>query len=71
MEDAPINLDFDKELVLSLNLGVAMQINKFGVDLRYSTGLSENLASYFQSNTLVSIDTKSHQVTLSISYQLN
>ena len=69
------DLNLENDLVLGLNVGVAMQVRKFGFDLRYSPGLSENLAVYFDDLPVdgggFSIDTKSDQIIFSFSYQIN
>ncbi len=69
------DLNIENNIVLGLNLGITLNISKFGIDLRYTNGLSENLAVYF--NDLIAdglgyfIDTKSNQFIMSISYQIN
>ena len=65
----------ENDFVLGLNIGVAMQLHKFGFDLRFSTGLSENLA-IVADNTAVDgfayfINAKSDQFIFSFSYQIN
>ncbi len=73
----PYNLDLNLEndFVLGLNVGVSLQLQKFGFDLRYSWGLSENLAVDFSRIPAdgwgYSIDTKSNQIIFSFSYQIN
>ena len=69
------DLSFDKEVTLEFNIGLGVQLDKFGIDLRYKTGFSENLAIYIDDipadGVGYSIDSKSDQLVLSFSYQLN
>ncbi|MGB5463149.1 MAG: outer membrane beta-barrel protein [Aureibaculum sp.] len=69
------DLSIDKELILEFNIGLGVQLDKFGIDLRYKTGFSENLAIYIDDipadGVGYSIDSKSDQLVLSFSYQLN
>ena len=73
----PSELDFklQDDYIWGLNVGVALQLQKFGFDLRYSWGLSENLAVDFHympaDGPGYSIDTKSDQIIFSFSYQIN
>ena len=70
-----VDLNLENDFVLGLNVGVALQLQKFGFDLRYSRGLSENLAVDFSTIPAdgwgYSIDTKSDQIIFSFSYQIN
>ena len=69
------DLNIENEVVLGLNIGVTLQLLKFGFDLRYNPGLSENLAIYTDDLPVdglgYSIDTKSDQIIFSFSYQFN
>ena len=69
------DLNIENEVVLGLNVGVAMQLRKFGFDLRYSPGLSENLAVFTDDIPVdgygFSINTKADQIIFSFSYQIN
>ena len=69
------DLNIEKEVVLGLNVGVTLQLLKFGFDLRYSPGLSDNLADYVDDLPVdglgYSIDIKSDQIIFSFSYQFN
>ena len=70
-----VDLNLENDFVLGLNVGVALQLRKFGFDLRYSRGLSENFAVDFSRIPAdgwgYSIDTKSDQIIFSFSYQIN
>lgn len=69
------DLDIEDDIVLGLNIGIALQLQKLGFDLRYSPGLSENLAVYLDEVPVdgigYSIETKSNQIIFSFSYQIN
>ncbi len=69
------DLTFENDLTIGYNIGASFIINKFGVDIRYSSGFSENVASYLDDIPLDGngyvIDTRSSQFLLSLSYQLN
>ncbi|MDX5586608.1 MAG: outer membrane beta-barrel protein [Aureibaculum sp.] len=69
------DLNIEKEVILGLNVGVTLQLLNFGFDLRYSPGLTENLAVYVDDLPVdglgYSIDTKSDQIIFSFSYQFN
>ena len=69
------DLNIENEVVLGLNIGVTLQLLKFGFDLRYNPGLSENSAIYTDDLPVdglgYSIDTKSDQIIFSLSYQFN
>ena len=70
-----VDLNLENDFVLGLNVGVAVQLRKFGFDLRYSPGLSENLAVNEEDIPVdgfgYSIDSKSDQIIFSFSYQIN
>jgi len=69
------DLNIENDIVLRLNIGITLNISKFGIDLRYTTEISENLAVNFNNLPFdglgYSIDTKSKQLVMSISYQIN
>jgi len=69
------DLDIENDIVLGLNFGIALQLQKLGFDLRYSPGLSDNLAVYLDDLPVdglgYTIDTKSDQIIFSFSYQIN
>lgn len=69
------DFDIENDIVLGLNVGIALQLQKLGFDLRYSPGLSENLAIYFDDvpvdGLAYSINTKADQIIFSFSYQFN
>ena len=60
---------------MGLNFGATVEYKKFGIDLRYSPGLSENLAvdTHFLhvDGFAYSINTRSDQIIFSFSYMLN
>ncbi|WP_422105054.1 outer membrane beta-barrel protein [Winogradskyella sp.] len=66
-------LDIENDLMLGINTGIAVNIQKFGIDLRYERTFGENLMR-FQSDLnqsfFAAIDTRAEQIILSISYKL-
>ena len=68
-------LDFENKTSLAFNFGARFLISKFGIDLRYLTSVSENLAVYVDAVPVdglgYSLDTRSNQFVLTVSYQLN
>jgi len=70
-----IDLKIDKDFVLGLNIGAALQVYKFGIDLRYMSHVSKNEAINFDAVAADGpgyiLDTKSNQIILSLSYQIN
>lgn len=69
------DLNLENEVVLGLNIGITLQLVKFGFDLRYCPKLSENLAVYLDDLPAdgigYTIDTRSDQIIFSFSYQIN
>ena len=69
------DLTFENEISIGYNIGANFVIKKFGIDIRYSSGFSENIASYLDDIPLDGngyvIDTRSSQFLLSLSYQIN
>jgi len=69
------DLNIENDVVLGINIGASVKVSKFGFDVRYTGGLSENLAVYFDDLPVdgmgYSIDTKPNQFILSVSFQVN
>ena len=69
------DLTFENDLTIGYNIGASFIIKKFGIDIRYSSGFSENIASYLDDIPLdgngYAINTRSSQFLLSLSYQIN
>ena len=77
-----VNTDFDgitigdvkNDFSVGLNFGVGVNFNRFGIDLRYERGFSDNEATFINNNlgsTAVSrIDTRPEQLILSVSFIL-
>jgi len=69
------DLNTEHDIVMGLNFGATVEYKKFGIDLRYSPGLSENLAvdTHFLhvDGFAYSINTRSDQIIFSFSYMLN
>ena len=66
--------DLEKDFTVGLNLGVGVNFNKLGIDLRYERGFTENEASFINTNVLTGIndrvDTRANQLILSLSLVL-
>ncbi len=69
------SLDFDNTAILLFNVGMNLEIARFGFDLRYTNGFSENLGIYLDEVIVdglgYSIDTKLSSFIFSIAYKLN
>jgi hypothetical protein len=63
--------DVDSDFTVGLNLGAGVNLGRFGVDLRYERGFSDNEATFIKTNiTNVEadrIDTRPDQLILSLS----
>tara|TARA_R110002049_G_scaffold38978_2_gene120390 strand:+ start:47958 stop:48593 length:636 start_codon:yes stop_codon:yes gene_type:complete len=58
------------DFTVGLNFGIGLNINKFGIDLRYERGFSDNEATFINDNitsTESRIDTRPDQLILSLS----
>ena len=65
--------DIDNDLTLGFNLGAGVNLGKFGIDLRYERGFSENEISFINSNIVNvddRVDTRPDQLILSFSLNL-
>ena len=60
------------DLTVGLNFGIGVNIYKFGIDLRYERGFSENEATFIGNNgiDISRIDTRPDQLILSVSLLL-
>ena len=66
--------DLDKNVTVGLNIGAAVQLGRFGIDLIYDRGFSSNEASFIGSNVDISsftLDTRQEQIKVGISYRLS
>ncbi|WP_298536713.1 porin family protein [uncultured Algibacter sp.] len=62
--------DIEKEFSAGLNFGVAFNLKKLGIDLRYERGFSKNEATFINDNIINTenrIDTRPSQLILSVS----
>ena len=66
-EDITIK-DLENDFTIGVNLGIALNFNGFGVDLRYERGLSQNEAKFGLVESR--IDTRPEQLILGISFAL-
>jgi len=63
----------ENDFSIGLNFGVAINFEKFGLDLRYERGLSENEAAFLDNNGIGiddKLDTRPDQLILSLSVNL-
>ena len=69
------DLTIENDLSVGFNIGANYVVDKFGIDLRYSSGFSENTASYLDDIPLDGngyiLDTRPSQFLLSLSYKIN
>ena len=63
--------DVENDFSVGLNFGVGLNFNKFGIDLRYERGFSDNEATFINNNlgtdVVSKIDTRPEQLILSLS----
>lgn len=63
--------DVNDDFTVGLNFGIGLNFNKFGIDLRYERGFSDNEARFINTNIGVGvdsrIDTRPEQLILSLS----
>jgi len=65
--------DIDNDFTVGFNLGAGVNLGKFGVDLRYERGFTENEISFINSNIINvndRVDTRPDQLILSFSLNL-
>lgn len=66
--------DVENDFSVGLNLGAGVNLGKFGIDLRYERGFSENEVSFINSNITNlngdRVDTRPDQLILSFSLKL-
>ena len=63
----------ENDFSIGLNFGLAINFEKFGLDLRYERGFSDNEATFLDNNGLVindRLDTRPDQLILSLSINL-
>lgn len=68
-----INIDeIDNDFSVGLNFGIAANFEKFGLDLRYERGFSDNEAQFLNNNgiDIDRLDTRPDQLILSLSVNL-
>ncbi|MFS4418690.1 outer membrane beta-barrel protein [Maribacter sp. 2307ULW6-5] len=74
-EFADVDIDeVENDVTVGLNLGAGVNLGKFGVDVRYERGFSENEITFLNNNlpsinTNDRVDTRPDQVILSLSYK--
>ncbi|MET6991755.1 outer membrane beta-barrel protein [Sediminicola arcticus] len=71
--DGVIIGDVEKDVTVGLNIGAGLSFGKFGLDLRYERGFSENEVAVFSANNVPTgdrIDTRPDQLILSLSLKM-
>lgn len=71
-EDANIE-SIKSDFTMGLNFGIALNLTKVGIDLRYERGFSKNEATIIANNTSANVgklDTRPEQLILSVSVKL-
>ena len=61
--------DVESDFSVGLNFGIALNLNKLGIDLRYERGFSDNEATFLGNNGINTsrLDTRPDQLILSLS----
>jgi hypothetical protein len=66
--------DIENDFSVGLNFGIALNLNKVGIDLRYERGFSSNEAAFISNNlggnTVSRLDTRPNQLILGLSFIL-
>ena len=66
--------DVNNDFTVGLNFGIGLNFNRFGIDLRYERGFSDNEATFINTNlgsgAVSRIDTRPEQLILSLSFIL-
>ncbi|KPM31559.1 Hypothetical protein I595_2051 [Croceitalea dokdonensis DOKDO 023] len=65
--------DIENDFSVGANLGIGVNLGKFGIDLRYERGFTENELNFINSNIVNvndRVDTRPDQLILSLSLQL-
>ncbi|WP_343488389.1 porin family protein [Allomuricauda sp. d1] len=66
--------DIENDFTVGVNLGAGVNLGKFGIDLRYERGFSENEVNFINSNITTlngdRVDTRPDQLILSFSLKL-
>lgn len=62
--------DLENDFTVGLNFGIAFNLEKFGIDLRYERGFSDNEAAFIGNGLDSRLDTRPNQLILSLSVNL-
>jgi hypothetical protein len=63
--------DVENDFTIGVNIGVAVEIGRIGIDVRYERGLSENEASWTKAGNTFTLDSRPEQIMFSLSYRLS
>ena len=63
--------DVKNDFTIGINIGAAVEFGRIGIDVRYERGLSENEASWTNSSTIFTLDSRPEQIIFNLSYRLS
>ena len=63
--------DVKDEYSVGVNIGASVEIGRFGIDVRYERGLSENEAEWTDAGETFRLDSRPEQLIFSLSYSLS
>ncbi|UMB61486.1 PorT family protein [Lutibacter sp. A80] len=63
--------DVENEYSVGVNIGASLEIGRFGFDVRYERGLSENEAEWTDAGETFTLDSRPEQLIFSLSYSLS
>lgn len=63
--------DVENEYSVGVNIGASLEIGRFGIDVRYERGLSENEAEWTDAGETFKLDSRPEQLIFSLSYSLS
>ncbi len=63
--------DVENEYSVGVNIGASLEIGRFGLDVRYERGLSENEAEWTDAGETFKLDSRPEQLIFSLSYSLS
>ncbi len=63
--------DVENDFSVGVNIGLSVEIGRFGIDARYERGLSENEANWTNAGETFTLDSRPEQLIFSLSYSLS
>ena len=61
----------ENEFSMGLNIGAGIEFGRFGFDIRYERGLSDNEASWTNAGDTFTLDSRPEQIIFNLSYSLS